>query len=368
MDETRARALLTRIVDEAPPASPVDPDRVIERVEAYRHRRTRWTIATAAALVLVVVVATAALATGDHDEAQRVTPAARPSGVPSPSGSTGPPDVGTLPPTAPAQFDPAHSDIRVTGVPDSLDDRGTTLSPTYLGYYAVGRDPKTRKQSHLQVLVGPRGRTLTNHLKSASHSGTDGPAIGGRPSTWTAIGDFGFELRWDWAPNAEAYVVVPKLPDPRNLAVRIASSLSIDLSTATRLPYTFEAPEHFTLREFQTTTSPTGIRAPSATVAYGGPGPSYVSINANPIGNGIGTATTTIEDRPARVVDERSMTELTSVVMATGDLKVTASCSYRQNAEFTAAQLKAQCLELAATVQQSADLENQAEWPPFAPR
>lgn len=347
MDESTTRALLTRVLAEAPPPAPVDLDRVAELGEAYRRRRTRWVVATAAAVV--VTVAVAVLTTGTNTD-RAAPPANRPSAEAPP--------VGSLPRTAPAQFDPTHSQIQVSGAPTTLTERGTALFTTDLVYYAYDESGKL-----LQVFVNAKGYKSPILAQNNNPKATAGPTIRGHSSRWYNAKDLGYLLRWQWAPGADAYVTVRGLPNPLALATRIASSLTVNLSTPTRLPYTLRSPSGFQLKEFVTLNSK--VASPSAIVAYGGPGPSYVSVNANPLGNGIGKPNATYQGRPARVTQVNG---LTSVVMAAADLKVTGTCNYRSNAKFTAAQFKTLCVATTVSVKRVADLRTPKTWPVFAPQ
>ena len=354
MDESTTRGLLARVLAEAPPPAPVDLDQVIGLAEAYRRRRAHWVVATAAALVLVITVAVAALATGAGSE-RAAPPASRPSAE------------NARPGTAPTQFDPAHSSLQVGGAPATLTERGTAVRTTSIVYYAT-----SRSIASLQAVVGAKGHLLQDPKAFKDSKVVAGPVIHGHASKWYDLGHERYLLRWQWAPDAEAYVSLEETPDPLAVATRVASSMRVDLSTPTRLPFTLRSPSGFQLMEFETATS--SITSPAATVAFGGPGKSFVSVNANRLGSGIGIGkpNTTYQGRPARITVQ-SNTEgvnntFISVVMAFADLKVTGTCNHQPNTTITAAQLKALCLATTASVQRVADLRTPATWPVFAPR
>jgi len=371
MDEYRVRALLTRVVAEAPPPAPVDLDRVIELGEARLHDRTRWVIAAAAAVVLVVTVAITTLTLGGGSD--RAAPPARPAApvpvekVPVRVPVEEPQAADPLPGTVPTRFDPGRSTLVLGEVPSSLFERGTAARSTALVFHASGG------RQFLQVMVAPRGFALKNDLEAqAPSAATDGPVIQGRPSKWHYLGeDFGYLLKWTWAPDAQAYINVQGIPDQQALAVRLASTLSVNLNARPTLPFSLRAPYDFTLGEFQTSYSlGSGRRAPSATVVYGGPGPTFISVNANPLGTGIGAGNTTVDGRPAQVKDEHHNpgATYTSVVMATGDLKVTGTCNHRTSSPLSAGRFKDLCLSTTASAERLADLGEPATWPVFTPR
>ncbi|SHN47385.1 hypothetical protein [Cryptosporangium aurantiacum] len=344
MDESTTRALLTRALDDAPPPAPVDLDLVVRAAQARRRDRNRWLVAAAAGMVLVVTMAITVLAVGGNTD-RAAPPAGR-----------GPND-NDLPATAPTQFDPARSSLKVDGLPSSLTERGTATRTTDLVVYASAKGSE-----YVQAQVGAKGTKLKKGGWDSQGKETDGPLIDGHRSTWRNLGDSGYILRWEWAPGAEAQVALQGVKKPLAVATRVASSLQLDLETPTRLPFTLRPPSGYELREFQTTTDPTD--SPAATVAFGGPGLTFISVNANLIGNGIGEPNTIYQDREARVTTQDGYL---TVVMAASDLKVTGTCNYRSNSMLTAAEFKALCLATTASAQRVADLETPGEWPVYAP-
>ncbi|MFG1922659.1 hypothetical protein [Cryptosporangium sp. NPDC048952] len=365
MDESTTRMLLDRVLAEAPPPAPVDYDRVAEIAESRRSYRVRSFVAAAAAAVLVVTVTVAAFA-HKIDGERAAPPAYQPAEhvVEQPGLSAFLPEnrapvENGLPPTAPKRFDPARSVLKISGVPDSLTDRGTLTSTTALVVYAYSSEPYSSVSVSVTSLDSKRPAPIGN----APRATTSGPTIFGHPSTWDDMGDGEYALRWQWAQGAWAYVTVRAVKDPLNLATRVAKSISVDLTAQTRLPYTVTTPKGFELAEFQTTASPTA--SPAATVAFAGPASTFISTNANTLGNGIGAPTETYQDRPTRVTQQQNYT---TVVMAASDLKVTGTCNYRATKEITSGDFRELCRATTASVERTADITQPSNWPPYAPR
>jgi hypothetical protein len=370
MDETRTRALLTRVVDTAPPPAPVDVHRVIELAQAHERTRTRRVIATAAALVLVVTLVVTSLTLGTG--ADRAAPPAAPGQVQKlkiqklpaekPHGSL------PLPGTVPVRFDLLRSELLVSEVPDELYQRGTWVRFTQLGFYA------TSYKKDVSIAVGSRRTKLTGSVGNKVEKTMPGPSINGYPSTLNYWGkDFGWELRWNWAPEAQAMVTVRGFAEPGKLAAKIAAAVRVNLTGHARLPFTLRAPTGGLLSEFQATVDLSGNRRePSATATYAGPGSGFISVNTNPLGTGIGDSNSVYEDRPVRIKHEPSGNgqggTFSSVVMAAGDLKVTGTCNYNPNPEVTAEDFKKLCLSTTASTQRLGNFENASSWPVFNPR
>ncbi|GAA3390469.1 hypothetical protein [Cryptosporangium minutisporangium] len=370
MDESRTRALLTGVVDTAPPPAPVDVRRVIEMAQARERARTRWVITTAAALVLVVTVAVTSLMLGTGTDR-----AASPAGpgqeqrlkieklpAEKPHGSL------PLPGTVPTRFDLLRSELLVGEVPDELSERGTWVRFTSLGFYASAGN------KDVSIAVGSRGAKLTGELGNKIEKTIAGPSINGYPSTLNFWGqDWGWELRWNWAPDAQARVSVRGFPEPEKLAAKVATAVRVNLTGHARLPFTLRAPTGGLLSEFQATIDLSGKRRkPSATATYAGPGSGFISVNTNPLGTGIGKADSVYEDRPARIKHERSGNgqggTFSTMVMAADDLKVTGTCNYNPNPDVTAEEFKELCLSTTASTQRVGNFENASSWPVFNPR
>jgi hypothetical protein len=247
--------------------------------------------------------------------------------------------------------------MRLSGVPSTMTDSGTAVRTTALVYYAT-----TREGGDLHVMAGAKGHPLYDLRSFSKSKVVDGPSINGHPSKWYDLKADGYLLLWQWAPGAEGYLALRMLPNALPLATRLARSMTVDLAAPVRMPFTVQAPMGYQLSEFETVTYAGACRA--ATVAYGGPAGSYISITANPLGGGIGKPTTTYHGRPARTAQEA---DLTTTLMAAGDLKARGMCSYRANPTITAAQVKALCLATTASVKRTADLQAVKTWPVFVP-
>jgi hypothetical protein len=356
MDESTTRELLTRVLAEAPPPAPVDLDRVVELADAYRRHRTRWVLASAAALVLVVTVAVSVLTGSSGHDALHQQPAYRP-----------PADTSVWPRTAPTKFDPLHSSLQVGAMSASLTDRGTAFRTTNMYSYGRGRG-SDGKTSLLDVAVFSKGPQPPNvELEKAHDKPIAGPTVHGNASKWYSLGELGYLLTWQWAPGAEAQVSIRGFANPLAVAAKAARSIKVNLADPTRLPFTLKSPSGFQLQEFETTTS--AITSPAATVAYGSASKSFVSVNANLLGNGIGKPTTTYQGRPARVTSQFNTEGVNntfiSVQMATGDLKVTGTCNYRPNKTITLARFKTLCIATTGSVHRVADLRTPATWPEY---
>ncbi|TQS46817.1 hypothetical protein [Cryptosporangium phraense] len=373
MDESRTRALLTRVVAEAPPPAAVDIDRIIELAQARDRDRTRWVIAAAAAVLVVVVVAVTTLTLGGS--AERAAPPAGPMKLPIQKLPAENPHASIPQPgSVPVRFDLMRSELLVSNVPDSLYERGTSVRYTTLGFYAIGRGPNMTRNS-VSIVLGSRGTKLNRERGNKIVETRPGPSINGHPSTLNKWDDpFGWQLLWNWAPDAEAEVDIEGLPNPEQLAAKIATAVRVNFAGHARLPFTLRAPTGALLSEFQATidlSSGKG-RKPSATVAFAGPGSGFISINANPLGTGIGKPDSVYEDRPARIKHERSGNgqggTFSTMIVAADDLKITGTCNWNPNPEVTEAEFKKFCLSTTASVQRVGNFRNAADWPIFTVR
>ncbi|GAA0246336.1 hypothetical protein [Cryptosporangium japonicum] len=369
MDESRTRALLTRVVAEAPPPAAVDVDRIIALAAAREHQRTRWVLAAAAAVAVVVTLAVSVLTLGPG--AERAAPPAGPAKLPIQKLPAEKPQPNLpLPGAAPTRFDLLRSELVVSGLPDDLTENGAQVRFTALGYYGTQK----RSSRAVYITVGARDARLNRVIGNRIVKTTPGPSIHGHPSTlnqWDP--GFGWQLTWNWAPGAPASVVVVGYPNPGELAAKIATALRVNLTGHARLPFTVRAPAGALLSEFQATVDLSGTgRQPSATAAFGGPGSGFISINTNPLGAGIGDADSVYEDRPARIKTEKSGNgqggEFTTMVVAADDLKVTGTCNYNPNPEVSAAEFKKLCLSTTASVRRVGNFTNASEWPIFSVR
>ncbi|MFI5954318.1 hypothetical protein [Cryptosporangium sp. NPDC051539] len=368
MDESRTRALLTRVVSEAPPPAAVDIDRIIELARARERDRARWVIAAAAAVAVVVTLAVTALTLGNS--ADRAAPPAGPMKLPIQKLPAENPHANIpVPSSVPARFDLLRSELLVSGVPDELSERGTQVRFTTLGFYAIGRSTSSKDVS---ITMGARNAKLNREVGNKIVKSVPGPSINGHPSTWNRWdGEFGWQLLWNWAADAPAQVTIRGFPDPEQLAAKIAAAVRVNFTGHARLPFSVRSPEGGLLSEFQATVELSGRgREPSATTAFAGPGRGFISINTNPLGTGIGKPDSTYEDRPARISSIPSINDgtFTTMIVAAGDLKVTGTCNYTPNPTITLEDFKKLCLSTTASVQRVGNFENASDWPIFTPR
>jgi hypothetical protein len=205
-------------------------------------------------------------------------------------------------------------------------------------------------------------------MRSFVHSKiVPGPTIHGHSTQWFSGGELGATtniLTWQWAPGAQARVVVSQVKDPLAVATKVALSVTIDTSSPARLPYTLKSPQGFTLTEFETDTRPE--YSPGATAAYSGPMSSYISVTANLLGGGIGKPNTSYQGRPVQLSQEPgNKTTNVHVLIAAGDLKMRGLCAYHANSTITFANFKTLCLTTTASAKRVADLRKPATWPSF---
>ncbi|TQS46827.1 hypothetical protein [Cryptosporangium phraense] len=233
MDETTTRVLFQQISADAPRPSAVDLHRVVRRAERRRRRHRRRVASVAGLTVLVLTSAVAVLVTGvGPDRTDIAAPA-----VPGPG-------YGPTLTSAPAEFDPARHAIQVGWLPSGNPYVTQQVSTTEVALIASDRDG----ESDYWIRLAPRGHALNQTFHGMQNaSSVAGPEIGGEPSRWfTAAGTHEHELRWQWAPGAEAGVLVDDGPDALETAVRIATSTHVT-DTALRLPFTIATPPAYRL-------------------------------------------------------------------------------------------------------------------------
>ncbi|MEV0721870.1 hypothetical protein AB0I37_03710 [Micromonospora purpureochromogenes] len=243
--------LLAPLRDVPLPPSAVDLPRAV-RDGRRRVRRRRIAATATAGLAVVAVLAAAPALVGRADRPTPVTPVR----TPSPTATAVP-----MPATAPAAFDPARQYAEFGWVPPVMTDRTVRTGTAQLALTASApqtspRPVKDAPAAELRLVAAGRDITLgidRDFAVAAGRAGSAGlePAepVNGRTARWNAnaaVDPRSAALRWEYAPDAWAEVIVRHIPesagDPRAVARRIALDVRYAVDWPIRLPVRFATP------------------------------------------------------------------------------------------------------------------------------
>jgi hypothetical protein len=236
--------LLNALRDDPLPPSAVDLERALTDGRRKVRRRRLTTVVAAGCAVLAV-------AGGVSVAANRPSGGMPPAVVPSVPASAL--TASTLPARAPATFDPLRRYAAFGWLPDGLTETHIeTGSQQLFTSASAPHDGGSKDSAAVLLRIVPAGYdiALSNGGDFATQPGvtqgwtevTPADPVHGRSARWNgkAAGGAGAALRWEYAPNAWAEVIVQGAAggvEPQATARRVAESVRYALDAPIRLPF-----------------------------------------------------------------------------------------------------------------------------------